>query len=95
MCIAQLNSEKPELTVQKSIKMFVVWSEQSWLYSLTAAERSNPLYLSIRHLEWISLSLKGLTSAVMVSCDGGTDSSSSVSPTPLSQELILEQSWPS
>ena len=44
--------------------------EQYWLYSLTAAERKDLRYLSFTHLGCISLSLKELPSAEIVSCRG-------------------------
>ena len=54
-----------------------VYMEQCWLYSLTAAGRKDLQYLSFTHLGCISLLLKELPSAVIVTCRGCDSCSSS------------------
>ena len=44
--------------------------EKCWLYSLTAAGRKDLWYLSFTHLGCVSLLLKELPSAVIVTCRG-------------------------
>ena len=88
-----MGGKKPWPDAVTSAKTLNYYRDQCWLYSLTAAGRKNLPYLSFSHSGCISLLLKELPSAEIVSCrwwDSCTSSDDSLSIILLSPTTYTE-----